>query len=103
METRTRTIIQIKYYFLQLRRVGINLGNVDIVCYSTEREKIINYYTSMLCNKYQDDYYWKNFKKGSDLEWYNPTNLDIVTKSGCGIDYLWVNEGELNTRITILQ
>lgn len=49
-----------------------NIENIQIVKLSDARQELVNYYKSLLVEPYTDGQWRKAFKKGSELEWFNP-------------------------------
>ena len=103
----SRTITQVKIYKLIMNRVTHRVEDCSIVAISGERENLVNWYKSQLAEQPWIDSlsYYKVFKEGSDLEWFNPVDLDSVDHWGFGIQEEWVNEDvfyEVSGRFTVV-
>ncbi len=104
----TRQVTEIKIWKLVLNPMRSNAENSMVMAISDDRDKLINYYNSHLVEPYSDNgspsfechvdsHNWhKTFRKGSELEWLNPTDLENVNSFGQGISFEWVNEGNLD-------
>ena len=107
----TRTVIEVKLYFLIMNMMRNKSESQSLVIISDSREKIIQYYNDNIVPLYEDKImefegehtYRKNFKKGSELEWMNPLfDLNTIDYNGFGIREEWFNfdtfQIEIDTR-----
>lgn len=104
METRSVTLF--KVYLLIMNSIFSRAEQGEIVAVSTDYDKLVQWYQDQKCdqwedNSYGDHTYTKNFKKGSDLENYNPCNIgpesahdDIFSH---GIKSEWIDERSFNS------
>jgi len=105
----TRTITEVLVYKLVLNNMRSNTESRTIVAVSTERQNLIDWYNDQLapepyysegspsfdCHGNSHTWY-KVFKEGSELEWYNPCYSDFEPDHcGHGISSVWINESEL--------
>lgn len=104
MEARQKT--EVKIYKLVLNPMRSNTESAAIVAISYEPQKLIDWYNSQLADEpyseigspsfdcHGDSHNWhKSFKRGSELEWYNPCSHTFEPNSyGHGISYEWVGE-----------
>lgn len=92
----TRTINQVKVYVLAMNPVTDRAERADNVAIATDREKLVAWYKDQLANEtWVDGTFRKVFKKGSQLEWYNPLgdlSESFESMFGHGIHELWINE-----------
>lgn len=51
-----------------------NIENLDCVKASGSRQELIDFHNSLLVEPYRENNWYKVFKKGSELEWFNPSN-----------------------------
>ncbi|MBU1092581.1 hypothetical protein KJ836_02850 [Patescibacteria group bacterium] len=51
-----------------------NVENIATVKVGNTRQELIDWYKSLLVEPYIDGKWSKNFKQGSELEWFNPVN-----------------------------
>ena len=96
----TRTITQVKIYFLAMNGVYDSAEGGSIAAVSTGRDKLIEYYRSQLLpdnERFRDTYgRYRSFKKGP-LHDYNPL-YTFDTKSdafGHGLREEWIPEEDL--------
>ena len=96
----TRTITEEKIYKLILNPMRGNTETWNIVAIAYEKQKLIDWYNSLLAIEvykengspsfecHGDSHIWhKTFREGSELEWYNPCpNFEQ--------DYYWHGIGE---------
>jgi len=101
----TRSITQVKVWKLILNPMRANTEASNLVAWSEDKDKLINWYKSQLVEPYidadspsfecQGNYHnWqKVFAKGSELEWYNPMdNEDYFPNCyGQGLVSEWVD------------
>lgn len=101
----TRQITQVKIYFLILNMMRDRMEGRSMVATAYSKEALCNWYQSLLVPEgYSDtesdsDYvktYHKSFQKGSALEWYNTTNLDVINDWGHGVFEEWVNQEDFS-------
>ena len=101
----TRTIQQVLIHKLIMNPMNARTEESDLVAWSTDKDTLINWYNSEIAEEsysdVQENYGFENsvktwhktFKKGSQLEWYNPLyNLEDINHYGQGIQKEWVNE-----------
>jgi hypothetical protein len=93
----TRTIREIKVYKLVMNNMTFpKIEMCEIVAVSTDYQKLIDWYKSQLANEgWRDGQWFKSFKKGSALEWYNPVSnldLDVYRPFNQGIQEEWITE-----------
>lgn len=79
-----------KYALLLNDMRSSNIENIQVVKMSGTKEELVNYYKSLLVEPYIDEgvpHNWnKTFKRGSELEWFNPVhNLDRMNDYWGGI------------------
>ena len=94
IEIRTITLEQTKIYKLICNPVTGKAEEAVICAISTDYKALVNWYLEQLADEpYRDDRYLKRFKKGSQLEWYNPSILTLNETSifGHGISDEWVD------------
>ena len=92
----TRTIQQIKIYKLILNNMTnckVEIGQIAAISYD---KKILEDILINEAETWQDENWYKSYKKYSILEWYNPP----CEHYGHGIIEEWVNEDILNNIIT---
>jgi len=100
----TRVIEQVLVYKLLMNPMNARTEESNLVAWSTELDNLINWYNNEkevepytdVQENYGFDYNIKNwykiFKKGSHLEWYNPLDiLEEINRYGQGIHQEWVN------------
>ena len=68
----TRMIIQGKIYGLFMNPINGRLEETVPVAASSDYRKLVDWYNSQRCEMYRDDWMYKQFRKGSKLEYYNP-------------------------------
>lgn len=102
----TRTITEAKIYKLILNPMRGNTENGSIVAISFERQKLVDWYNSLLAPEayaeigtpsfdcHGDSHKWhKTFKQGSELEWFNPCEDGFEPNHfGHGISWQWTTE-----------
>jgi hypothetical protein len=78
-----------KYALLLNNMQSPNIENISIVKIADTKQELIDWYESQEADKGWTDGQWhKHFKKGSDLEWFNPIhNLEVENDYWGGI---WV-------------
>jgi len=119
----TRQIDQAKIWMLHLNPMRANTESKEMVAVSDNKEKLIKWYNDekadepyysigdnhfpakgdMPENKIEDQKFYKVFKKGSVLEWFNPLDNEERMNDedgthnhyGHGLYYEWVNEDVL--------
>lgn len=105
----TRTITQVKVWELILNPMRSNTESCDLVAWSDDRDKLLQWYKSKIVEPYTDNgspsfechgssHNWhKVFEKGSELEWYNPMDSEegIPNHYGQGLQSEWVDEDSL--------
>lgn len=91
----TRTINQIKVYYLVMNPMTDRTESSRIAVMSENKERLVKYYVDNIIEVYDDGHYRKSFKKGSPLEWYNPIRLDgVLSPWGHGLKEEWIDEEE---------
>ncbi len=86
---------QIKYYKLLLNDMRSDkIEKTKIAAISEDRDKLISWHNDQLDESEWLDGKWrKSFKKGSPLEWFNPTkSFDKISPFNDGIGEEIVNE-----------
>lgn len=86
----TREIKQTKMFKLFLNPITANAECKNLVAISYNKEELMEWYEGEKTEGYREGQYYKNFKKGSPIENYNPF-FDFEESV---IDE-WVNEGSL--------
>lgn len=101
----TREIKQIKIYQLVLNRMTApKIEHSEIVAFSYDKQKLIDWYNSEKTESWQDDQWRKSFKKGSPLEWFNPSFESLEQNHyGQGITEDWVTQNQINYAINELR
>jgi hypothetical protein len=90
---KTRTVTQILIYKLVLNPITDRVEYGRISAWSTDKDRLIEWYKSQEVPGYRDDRFLKVFKKGGPLEWYNPIyNFDNIDAFNHGIHEEWINE-----------
>lgn len=91
----TRIIEQTKVYKLICNPMSGCAEETVICAISTNYDTLVRWYNEQFADKaYREDHFFKQFKKGSPLEWYNPihnTGLGDVSTFGHGITEEWVD------------
>ena len=68
----TRIITQVKIYKLLLNPMSANFEKINMVAIAYDKQHLIDWYESLKVEPYEDENWYKVFKRGSKLEWYNP-------------------------------
>lgn len=94
-----RTMLQVKLYILCLNPMTDRLESRKVICLATSIEKLKEWYFEQKSDKpYNDDKWYKKFKKGSELEWFNPlpneVNFGEFNDYGHGVFFDWFNMEE---------
>lgn len=98
----TREVTQILIFKLILNPMTDRTEAIRVVAISTSREKLLKWYKENKVESYKDDNWYKFFKKGSKLEWFNPMHDEQNGEyydsgvSQSGIAEEWVNEYSLD-------
>jgi hypothetical protein len=88
----TRTVEQVKVYYLIMNPVTDKAESGRIAMMSTSRENLISAYENEQVAIYDDSNFRKVFKQGGPLEWYNPVwTFDGVDPFGHGLSEDWVD------------
>jgi len=101
----TRQVEQILIWKLILNPMRANTEASNLVAWSDDKEKLLNWYRSQLVEPYSDNgspsfechgdtHNWhKVFAKGSQLEWYNPMDNEEGYQNhyGHGLQNEWVD------------
>lgn len=92
----TRQINQVRVYKLILNPMAGCSEAGELVAFSTDYDKLVNWYNSQrAAEPYRDGHWWKVFAPGTPLEWYNPADwleLNNLGLFGHGIADEWINE-----------
>ena len=93
----TRQVTQIKLYTLLLNNMTYpKIEFRKIVAFSTEYDKLVEWYNNQKADTpYREDGYYKVFKKGSPLEYFNPVDSlepGNLNHFGQGIQEEWILE-----------
>lgn len=97
METRLFTQNQIRIYLLVMNDMRDRCEGATIAAISTNYDYLVNWYKEQFATEpYYDGNWYKVFKKGSILEWYNDINCNIELNNcdffGHGIKDMWIDE-----------
>lgn len=92
-------MLQVKLFILCLNPMTDRLESRKVICLATSIEKLKEWYFEQKSDKpYNDDKWYKNFKKGSELEWFNPlpneVNFGEFNDYGHGVFFDWFNMEE---------
>lgn len=93
----TRTITQVRIYTLGLNPMMGRSEERRIVALSTDYNKLVAWYRDQLAPEpWRDGQWYKEFRAGSPLEWFNPAiTLDLDKPPfGHGIGDMWIPERE---------
>lgn len=90
----TRNVEQVKVFKLILNPMTDRAESGRIVAIAYDRDEMVAWYNSQLADEvYQDGQWNKSFKKGSQLEWFNPVfELDEIDMFGHGIHWEWAEQ-----------
>lgn len=90
----TRTITKVRMYKLMLNPMTDRVESSRIVAVSDDYERLVNWYMSQFSTTaWTDDNWYKVFKSGSAIEWYNPCDslgLNELNCWGHGIGDEWI-------------
>lgn len=92
----TRTITQVKIYKLLLNPMPANFENINMVAIAYDKQHLIDWYESLKVEPYEDENWYKVFKRGSKLEWYNP----IEYSDYGGIQEEWTTQEAIDNFIS---
>lgn len=105
METRLFTENQIHVFLLVMNDMRDRCEGATIAAISTDYDYLVNWYREQFATEpyrdkepYDEHSWYKAFKKGSVLEWYNPisnTELNHCDYFNRGIKDMWINERKL--------
>lgn len=91
-----RTVTQVRMYLLILNPMTDRAEAKRIVAVSDDYVRLVNWYTAQFAyGTWKDDTWWKTFKQGSPIEWYNPCGsleLNDIYPFGHGIKDEWIKE-----------
>ena len=91
-----RTTVEIRIYKLILNPMRGRAEDSRIVAISDDYDKLVAWYHEQFAPEmWRDDHWWKRFKAGSPLEWYNDcstTELNNCYPFGHGIQDEWVRD-----------
>lgn len=94
----TRTITQVRIYMLALNPMTGRGEERRIVALSTDYNKLVAWYNDQLAPEpWRDGQWYKEFRAGSPLEWFNPAfslELNRTAPYGHGISDEWLFEGD---------
>jgi hypothetical protein len=77
-----------KYALLLNDMRSPNIENISVIRVSDDKQELIDWYKEQEAEQpWRDGKWGKHFKKGSELEWCNPCNLDLINDYFGGI---WV-------------
>jgi hypothetical protein len=101
---KTRTIQQVLIHKLVMNPMRGNTENSQLVAWSDDKDKLVNFYNNEKVESYTnegspsfechgDSHKWyKSFKLGGILEWYNPIDsFEHPNRYGQGIQQEWVD------------
>ncbi len=71
MSKQTRTVEEVMIYSLELNSIMANFESRNTVAFTYSEESLMEWYKSQITETYEEDGYFKNFKKGGPLEMYN--------------------------------
>lgn len=90
-----RTVTEVRLYVLVLNTFGA-AETGDMVAISDDYDKLVNWYNDQFAEEpYRDGEWFKTFKPGSTIEWYNPCSTLELNNNypfGHGIHDEWVTE-----------
>jgi hypothetical protein len=93
----TRTVQQVKIYYLIMNQVTDRAESGKIAMMSTSRQNLISAYENEQVAIYNDGNFSKVFKQGGPLEWYNPVwTFEGVDPFGHGLSEDWVDMENLS-------
>jgi len=96
----TRTIQQVKIYYLVMNPVTDRAESGRITMMSFDKDRLIGKYNEEFTEPYDDDRFRKVFKKNGPLEWINPLyTLENVDSFNHGLVEDWVD----STNVEILK
>jgi hypothetical protein len=101
----TRQVTQVMVWKLILNPMRANTEASNLVAWSDDKDKLLNWYKSQLVEPYTDNgspsfechgeshNWYKVFAKGSELEWYNPMDNEegYPNHYGHGLQNEWVD------------
>lgn len=101
----TRQVTQVMVWKLILNPMRSNTEASNLVAWSDDKDKLLNWYKSQLVEPYSDNgitsfechgdshNWYKVFAKGSQLEWYNPMDNEegYPNHYGQGLQNEWVD------------
>lgn len=90
----TRTITQVKIYTLTLNPIMNRAEDRRVVALSSDYDRLIAWYRDQMVPEWRDGQWYKYFRQGSPLEWYNPPRtleLNELQPWGHGIADVWIN------------
>ena len=107
----TRDVVEIRIYRLILNPMRGNTEHGEVVAIAYERQKLIDWYNSLLAPEpyceagtpsfdcQGDSHTWrKSFIKGSELEWFNPHNdMETLNSYGHGISDVWGTQEQIKS------
>ena len=96
MKKRSYQKTEVLVYKLILNPMTDRAESRSLVAVSTDYEKLVQWYSSQKATEpYRDGQWYKVFKQGSPLEWFNPVfslELNNLALFGHGIADEWVDE-----------
>lgn len=101
----TRDVTEVRLFALIMNNVHDRAEGCELVAVSDDYQKLVNWYNSQKAEKpyrseYDNNMYYKVFKEGSELEYFNPLfslGLNEMSPFGQGIKDEWVNIEQLSS------
>ncbi len=94
METRDVITTQCRIYGLVLNNFGA-AEDGEVVALPDDHDRLIHWYEDQFAEKpYRDGQWYKRFKPGSSIEWFNPCinlNVNDTQPFGHGIHDEWID------------
>lgn len=88
----TRTVQQVKIYYLIMNPVTDRAESGRIAMMSIEKDNLIKSYENERVAVYNDGNFSKVFRQGGPLEWFNPVwTFEGVDSFGHGLSEDWVD------------
>jgi hypothetical protein len=92
----TRTITQVKIYYLIMNPVTDRAESGVINVMSLEKDRLVSFYNNEFVEPYKDDRFHKVFRQGGLLEWYNRlSSLEGLDHFGHGLKEEWIDLDDL--------
>ena len=93
----TRTITQVRIYTLALNPMAGRAEERRIVALSGDYDRLVAWYRDQMVPEWRDGQWYKYFRQGSPLEWFNPAfSLELSQNApyGHGISDEWMSESD---------